>query len=78
MGIGTIMASRKCLLLAFGEKKAPAVAAAVEGPITAMVPASILQTHRFARIVVDEAAASKLDRAAYYKSVYAGKPSWQA
>jgi glucosamine-6-phosphate deaminase len=78
MGIGTIMASRECLLLAFGERKAQAVAAAVEGPITAMVPASILQTHRFVRIVVDEAAAAKLDRADYYKSAYAGKPSWQA
>lgn len=77
MGIGTIMASRECLLLAFGETKASAVAAAVEGPITAMVPASILQTHRFARVVVDEAAASKLERAAYYKGVYAGRPSWQ-
>ncbi len=78
LGIGTIMASRECLLLAFGDAKAQAIAAAVEGPLSAAVPASILQMHPVARIVVDEAAASKLKRADYYKSVYAGKPAWQA
>ncbi len=39
-----------CLLLAFGEKKADAVAKMVEGPVTAMVPASILQMHPDAKI----------------------------
>ncbi len=77
MGIGTIMDSRECLLLALGEHKARAVADAVEGPITASVPASILQLHVAAKVVLDEAAAGSLERAEYYRSVYAGKPDWQ-
>jgi len=78
MGIGTIMECRECLLLAFGEAKARAVADSIEGPLSAAVPASILQMHPVARIILDEAAASKLQRSDYYKSVYAGKPDWQA
>ncbi len=77
MGIGTIMDSRECLLLAFGDRKARAVADTVEGPITASVPASILQMHPAARVIIDEAAASRLQRADYYRSVYEGKPAWQ-
>ena len=77
MGVGTIMESRMCLLLAFGEKKADAVAKMVEGPITAMVPASILQMHPDAKIFLDDAAASKLARQDYYRWVYAHKPDWQ-
>ena len=77
MGIGTIMDSRECLLLAFGEHKAGAVAATVEGPITASVPASVLQMHAAAKVIVDEAAAGRLQRADYYRSVYEGKPDWQ-
>lgn len=76
MGIGTIMDARECLLLALGEHKAQAVAAAVEGPITASVPASALQMHPAAKVVLDEAAAGLLTRASYYKSVYEGKPDW--
>ena len=45
MGLGTILEARKILLLASGAEKAQAVAAAVEGPVTASVPASILQFH---------------------------------
>jgi len=60
MGIGTIMDARELVLLATGVEKAEAVRAAVEGPITAMVPASILQMHRRAYVIVDEAAASRL------------------
>jgi glucosamine-6-phosphate deaminase len=77
MGIGTIMESRECVLLALGEGKAQAVADAVEGPITASVPASILQMHGVAKVFVDDAAAAKLKRVDYYKSVYEGKPEWQ-
>ncbi|MCP5106747.1 MAG: glucosamine-6-phosphate deaminase [bacterium] len=77
MGVGTIMDSGKCLLLAFGEKKADAVAKMVEGPINAMVPASILQMHPDTAVIVDEAAASKLERSDYYRWVYANKPDWQ-
>jgi len=77
MGIGTIMESRTCLLLAFGKKKAEPIARAVEGPITAMVPASILQMHPDAKIILDEDAASMLARRDYYRRVYEGKPEWQ-
>lgn len=77
MGLGTIMDCRMCLLLAFGRKKARAVAQAVEGPVTAMVPASILQMHRRAIFLLDEEAASELQRAPYYRWVYDNKPAWQ-
>jgi glucosamine-6-phosphate deaminase len=61
MGVGTIMEARQLLLLASGEAKADAIARTVEGPITAMVPASIVQLHRDAVVLVDEAAGSKLE-----------------
>ncbi len=78
MGLGTILESRMCLLLAFGRKKASAVAKALEGPLTASVPASVLQLHPRAVIVLDEDAAAELERADYYKWVYAHKPDWQS
>jgi glucosamine-6-phosphate deaminase len=77
MGVGTIMESRKCLLMAFGEKKADAVAQTVEGPTTALVPASILQMHPEAVVIIDEGAASKLKKADYYRWVFDNKPDWQ-
>ena len=77
MGVGTIMDAREVVMLAFGAKKADAVAAAVEGPITAMNPASILQMHPVAKCITDEPAASKLQRTEYYRWVYDRKPDWQ-
>ena len=77
MGVGTIMATRQVLLLAFGERKAQAIAAAAEGPITAMNPASILQMHPVAKCLADEPAAAKLARLEYYRWVYDHKPQWQ-
>ncbi len=77
MGVGTIMDVRECLLLANGEAKAEVVAGMVEGPITADLPASILQMHPVCRVLVDEAAASKLKRLDYYRWVYGNKPEWQ-
>ena len=77
MGVGTIMESQEIVLLAFGEGKAEAVAAAVEGPITASVPASILQLHERATILLDEAAAGDLRRSAYYRWIYDHTPAWQ-
>jgi glucosamine-6-phosphate deaminase len=62
MGIGTIMESGKLLLLANGASKAEAIAAAVEGPITASVPASAIQLHPDVTVIMDRAAASKLTR----------------
>ncbi len=60
MGIGTIMNAKKLLLLGSGEGKANAIKATLEGPITAMVPATIVQLHRHASVLIDEAAASML------------------
>jgi glucosamine-6-phosphate deaminase len=62
MGVGTILAAKKVILIAFGEGKAPVVARAVEGPITAAVAASFLQEHADARFMLDEAAAAELTR----------------
>ncbi|MEQ1861758.1 MAG: glucosamine-6-phosphate deaminase [Chthoniobacteraceae bacterium] len=77
MGVGTIMETRQVLLLAFGEKKARPIAEAVEGPISAMNPASILQMHPVAKALLDEPAASRLAHGDYYRWVYANKPPWQ-
>ncbi len=77
MGIGTIMESRQVVLLAFGAGKAEAVASAVEGPVTAMMPASALQFHPCVRVVIDDAAAGNLRKADYYRWVYDHKPPWQ-
>jgi len=76
-GLGTIMAARHVVLVATGEAKADAIAHVVEGPITAMCPASVLQMHQFATVVIDEAAARHLALADYYKQVYASLPAWQ-
>jgi glucosamine-6-phosphate deaminase len=61
MGIGTIMDARELVLLASGDSKADAVKAATEGPLTAMVPASIIQMHRRAYVIIDEQAAARLE-----------------
>ena len=77
MGLGTIMEARTCMMLAFGKDKADAVAATVEGPVSASCPASVLQFHQNAIIILDEEAAGKLQRHDYYIDVYEGKPDWQ-
>jgi glucosamine-6-phosphate deaminase len=76
-GVGTILRARHLVLLAFGEAKAQALRAAVEGPVSASVPASAIQLHAHVTVVVDEAAASELERADYYRYAYANKPGWQ-
>lgn len=70
MGVETILASRKCLLIATGESKADAVARMVEGPLSAACPASALQLHARATIILDEAAASALTLTEYYENVH--------
>lgn len=77
MGLGTIMDSRMCLLLAFGKHKADAVARCVEGPVTASVPGSILQFHPRAKVLLDADSASRLERRDYFQYVYQNKPGWQ-
>jgi glucosamine-6-phosphate deaminase len=78
MGVATIMDCRQILLFAFGEGKADIIAKAIEGPVSAMVPASVLQMHPDVKIFIDDAAASRLKHRDYYSEVFAGKPSWQS
>jgi glucosamine-6-phosphate deaminase len=69
MGIGTILDSKKVLLIATGESKSAAIKACVEGPLTAACPASALQLHEQAILVIDEAAASQLSDVDFYKHI---------
>ena len=76
-GLATILDARHLVLIATGAAKAAPVAAAVEGPITAFCPASVLQLHPHATVVIDDAAAADLRLADYYREAYAHKPDWQ-
>lgn len=71
MGVGTILEARQCLLLATGENKATAIRDAIEGPLTSQITASALQLHPQATLVLDEAAAAKLEQADYYRKAEA-------
>ena len=74
MGGGTILDTKSVLLFAFGEGKSDIISKAVEGPISSMVPASALQLHPKVKVILDDAAASKLVNIDYYKEVYANRP----
>ena len=74
MGVGTVLESKEIVLLANGRKKAEAIAAAVEGPVTSMITASALQLHPSARVYVDEEAASHLKMREYFDWVQEKKP----
>jgi glucosamine-6-phosphate deaminase len=76
MGVGTILECRRCLLLATGPGKADIIARAVEGPITSMISATALQLHVRCTVVVDEAAASKLEGVEYYRWIFDNEPEW--
>lgn len=76
-GLGTILRARHLLLVATGAGKAEAVAAAVEGPVSASCPASVLQLHPHVSVLLDDDAASGLGRGSYYREVFAAKPAWQ-
>ena len=76
-GLGTIMAARHVILLATGAQKAQAVRDFVEGPVAAICPASVLQFHPHATVLLDEAAASALKLADFYRHTYENKPAWQ-
>lgn len=76
-GLGTICEARHLVLIATGSRKAEAVAAAVEGPLTASCPASVLQLHPHVTVVVDEAAAAQFKNADFYRYVLKHKPPQQ-
>jgi glucosamine-6-phosphate deaminase len=69
MGIGTILDARRVLLLATGAAKADPIAQAIEGPVTASVPASALQWHPDVTFIVDRDAGAKLKQQEYYQQV---------
>ncbi|ANE04831.1 glucosamine-6-phosphate deaminase [Corynebacterium crudilactis] len=66
-GLGTLSRAQNIVLVASGEGKAEAIRGTVEGPVSASCPGSILQMHNNVTIVIDEAAASKLENAEYYR-----------
>jgi len=76
-GIGTILDARHVVLVASGRRKAEAVHQLVEGPVSAMWPATALQLHPHVTVFLDTAAASRLQLASYYIETYQSKPSWQ-
>lgn len=76
-GLGTIMAARHLVLLAGGRAKAEAVHRMVEGGVSAMWPASVLQLHPHVTVLLDEGAASRLQLADHYRQTWAHKPAWQ-
>jgi glucosamine-6-phosphate deaminase len=76
-GLGTIMQSRHVVLVATGRNKAEAVHQLAEGAVSAMWPASILQHHPHATVLLDDAAARRLQLADYYRETHRCKPDWQ-
>jgi glucosamine-6-phosphate deaminase len=76
MGVGTILESRWCILLATGEAKADILSKAIEGPICSVVTASALQMHRRCTVIIDEAASKELAYKDYYRWVFANEPEW--
>ena len=65
------------LLVASGTQKAEAVHQMAEGPVSALWPGTILQHHPHVTVLLDGAAASRLQLADYYRETYTGKPAWQ-
>ena len=66
-GLGTILEARQILLVAHGNAKAGAIARAIEGPLSSACPASVLQLHDNVTVVLDRAAASRLQFIDYYE-----------
>lgn len=76
-GLGTIAEAGHLVLLAAGAVKAEAVHQMVEGPVSALWPATVLQHHPHVTVLLDDAAAGRLQLAAYYRETFAHKPDWQ-
>lgn len=76
-GLGTISDARHVVLVATGRSKAEAVHHLVEGAVSAMWPATILQHHPHVTVLLDDAAARRLQLADYYRETFESKPDWQ-
>ncbi len=77
MGVGTILDSKRCILVASGAEKAKVIARAVEGPITSMISATALQWHPRCTVIIDEAAAAELQQREYYHWIFQNEPEWE-
>lgn len=76
MGVGTILEAERCLMLVTGANKADIIAMAVEGPVTSMISATALQLHAHCSVILDEAAAAKLQNREYYHWIFDNEPEW--
>ena len=76
-GLGTISEARHVILVATGGSKAEAVHHLVEGAVSAMWPATVLQLHPHVTVLLDDAAAGRLALVDYYRETYSSKPRWQ-
>ncbi len=76
-GLATIMSARHVVLVATGQAKAEAVHNLVEGAVSALWPATVLQHHPHVSVLLDESAAGRLQLAGYYRETYRSKPAWQ-
>lgn len=76
-GLATIMEARHLVLVATGRGKAEAVHHLVEGALSALWPATVLQLHPRVTVLLDEAAARRLQLVDYYRETYQSKPKWQ-
>ncbi|MBX3088267.1 MAG: glucosamine-6-phosphate deaminase [Cryobacterium sp.] len=76
-GLGTILRAKHLVLLAFGAAKAPALAGAVEGPVTSSLPGSVIQLHPNVTVIADEAAAAELKFADYYRNAWNSRLDWE-
>ncbi|MBL7871339.1 MAG: glucosamine-6-phosphate deaminase [Cyclobacteriaceae bacterium] len=62
MGVGSILKSKRIIMMAWGEGKAGIVKKAIEGPVTDQIPSTFLQKHGNTQVILDDAASSKLTR----------------
>ncbi|MCP4179396.1 MAG: glucosamine-6-phosphate deaminase [bacterium] len=76
MGVGTILDSKRIIMLVTGKEKAKILAKAVEGPITSMISATALQLHPACTVIVDEDAAELLQEKEYYRWIFENEPEW--
>ncbi len=76
-GLATILSARHVVLVAIGAGKAEAVHHLVEGAVSALWPGTILQHHPHVTVLLDGAAAGRLQLADYYRETYQAKPAWQ-
>jgi len=77
MGVGTILDARRVLLLAFGPAKVRAVTDMVEGPLAGVCPASALQLHPRATVILDDNSSAGLKYADHYRWIDQHKLDWQ-